>query len=218
MSYLMLSSNMEGWVHCNSCAIQPNDGFKGGFFLTNCGHIFCQPCVGRCSKNQCQVCGSSPVRTLRLGDEMKPDIKEMFMDPCERMKSIYKSYEFQTNHAKHLTSMHKKRSGAIFRQVKAISSKNEELSGQLRAATQERDNLKQALDDIKSSAQPVRSHGEMIHQFQAKSNLEFEKKNEAPQTFSDMTINAFSTKTPAAFKCGNPKKAGEKDVIRNFPF
>ena len=32
------------WVHCNTCFVQPGNGSKK-FFLTSCGHVFCQDCI-----------------------------------------------------------------------------------------------------------------------------------------------------------------------------
>ena len=150
----------------------------------------------------------------------------MFMDPCDRIKSIFKSYEFQSNHAKHMASLHKKNFSSVGRELKVMTSKNQETGEKLRQMTEERDKLKQSLERMKPTRTLGAPYNVQRQPPQAAQNfppgrraLDFEKKNPnaPPQTFPDMTINAFSSKTPAAFKVGNAKPS-DNNVLRNFPF
>ena len=165
---------------------------------------------------------------------MKPDIQDMFMDPCDRMKSIFKCYEFQTNHAKHTVSLQKKNLTTFGRQLKEVNEQSKHIK-------EERDKLKTVLERMKAAnaqqpqpaSRPLAPYNLARHQQQEKQQkqmmtggrrtLNFQQKNfNPPQTFSDMAINAFSTKTPAAFKVGNVKTANQdgknNDILRNFPF
>ena len=36
---------MGDWLHCNTCYKQPGDG--RGYFLTNCGHLYCEGCQSK---------------------------------------------------------------------------------------------------------------------------------------------------------------------------
>lgn len=44
LKLLYLFSWYMDWVHCNSCFVQPGSSSKK-FFLTSCGHVFCQDCI-----------------------------------------------------------------------------------------------------------------------------------------------------------------------------
>ncbi|XP_022192744.1 zip homologous protein 3 isoform X2 [Nilaparvata lugens] len=94
------------WVHCNSCAVQPNeDNRKLLFRLTSCGHIFCQNCLKTDSVDACQYCKVKDVTTIQLSTQMKPEIKMYFDDPQDLLTQLTKTIEFQRGHRMRFTQL-----------------------------------------------------------------------------------------------------------------
>ena len=71
------------------------------FFLTNCGHVLCGPCTNN-NLTFCTKCGSSPIQMMAISDDMPDDIKVLFQDVGDSIKSIYKGNMFQSAHTEHL--------------------------------------------------------------------------------------------------------------------
>ncbi|XP_064610386.1 probable E3 SUMO-protein ligase RNF212 [Liolophura sinensis] len=96
---------MADWVHCNLCFHQPGDGRK--FFLTNCGHIYCELCLKEGTENKCKMCGSA-CSTIALSAKMKPDVEIFFTDPADILqkhrKQLLQVMEFQKNHRRRLNA------------------------------------------------------------------------------------------------------------------
>ncbi|RZF36136.1 hypothetical protein LSTR_LSTR013632 [Laodelphax striatellus] len=87
------------WVHCNSCAVQPNENSRKLLFrLTSCGHIFCQNCLKTDSMEACQYCKAKDVTTIELSPQIKPEIKMFFDDPQDLLTQLTKTIEFQKGH------------------------------------------------------------------------------------------------------------------------
>ncbi|CAH1779570.1 unnamed protein product [Owenia fusiformis] len=97
---------MAEWVHCNNCFIQPGSNGRT-FYLTNCGHMFCEICSEQCTSEKCSMCGN-PCTKVALTGKMAPDVELFFTDPVELMKRHQKQLmqvmDFQKNHRQRLTS------------------------------------------------------------------------------------------------------------------
>lgn len=107
---------MGDWVHCNHCFHQPGDG--RGFYLTSCGHIFCEQCRKKATESKCEMC-SAKCTTLPLTSKMKPEVDIFFTDPCEiarkHTKELNQVIEFQKNHRLRLMAYNKQK---MNRQIK----------------------------------------------------------------------------------------------------
>ncbi len=44
---------MIDWISCNYCNIKLNS--KVNFYLTSCGHIYCQNCIQTSTENDIQI-------------------------------------------------------------------------------------------------------------------------------------------------------------------
>ncbi|CAM1298270.1 Uncharacterised protein g2083 [Pycnogonum litorale] len=94
---------MSDWVHCNKCYTRPGSKNEMKFFLTSCGHIFCQECVQKCTKENCFVCAVK-CNTITLSQQMKPDVDIYFKDPSEQIKKLIQVINFQKSHRGRLLS------------------------------------------------------------------------------------------------------------------
>lgn len=66
------------WINCNYCYIQPNP--KLSFYLTSCGHLFCDKCINSSKgKEICFMCGARYNMTI-LNRNMSSDIAMFFTD------------------------------------------------------------------------------------------------------------------------------------------
>ncbi|XP_044623958.1 probable E3 SUMO-protein ligase RNF212 isoform X4 [Equus asinus] len=54
---------MASWVFCNRCFQPPRQ--TACFSLTNCGHVYCEGCLGKGKKDECVIC-KVPCRTVLL--------------------------------------------------------------------------------------------------------------------------------------------------------
>ncbi|KAL4842883.1 hypothetical protein H8958_021214 [Nasalis larvatus] len=58
---------MANWVFCNRCFQPPQR--TSCFSLTNCGHVYCDACLGKGKKNECLIC-KAPCHTVLLSKHM----------------------------------------------------------------------------------------------------------------------------------------------------
>ncbi len=96
------------WVHCNQCMSQPGQGKSYKFYITNCGHVFCRRCVEKCRDvRKCTVpsCGTSPVKSRELNENVDPDAKLLFDSLPGCLTEIYKTAEFQMGQYRNLVSL-----------------------------------------------------------------------------------------------------------------
>ena len=88
------------WAHCNRCAglLEEAKG-KTKFFLTNCGHLYCDECLNKyaCTKPKCFVCGAINVNTAPFDENLNPTILGAFKPVPSLMKQVYETYEFQVS-------------------------------------------------------------------------------------------------------------------------
>ncbi|XP_037598092.1 probable E3 SUMO-protein ligase RNF212 isoform X2 [Cebus imitator] len=76
---------MANWVFCNRCFQPPHR--TSCFSLTNCGHVYCDACLGKGEKNECLIC-KVPCRTVLLSEHIS---------------------EFQENHRKRLLAFYREK-------------------------------------------------------------------------------------------------------------
>ncbi|GFY70509.1 RING finger protein 212 [Trichonephila inaurata madagascariensis] len=97
------------WIHCNNCFGLPDS--EKNFYLTSCGHIYCQDCEEQCARTQCKLCGNQ-CSTIVLSSTLKPDVQMYFTDPDEllkkKLKEVHQVSDFQKNHRARLWAHQKK--------------------------------------------------------------------------------------------------------------
>uniref|UniRef100_A0A2K6CTC5 Probable E3 SUMO-protein ligase RNF212 n=1 Tax=Macaca nemestrina TaxID=9545 RepID=A0A2K6CTC5_MACNE len=81
---------MANWVFCNRCFQPPQR--TSCFSLTNCGHVYCDACLGKGEKNECLIC-KGPCRTVLLSKHTDADIQAFFMS----IGSLCKKYSRETS-------------------------------------------------------------------------------------------------------------------------
>ncbi|XP_054205699.1 putative E3 SUMO-protein ligase RNF212 isoform X9 [Homo sapiens] len=81
---------MANWVFCNRCFQPPHR--TSCFSLTNCGHVYCDACLGKGKKNECLIC-KAPCRTVLLSKHTDADIQAFFMS----IDSLCKKYSRETS-------------------------------------------------------------------------------------------------------------------------
>ena len=231
------------WLHCNRCGYQyTQDGGKKSLSLTNCGHIFCYECA-RASRDKCAVCVATPIRYVPINSEMKPDVAVMFQPPSETIKTAFKASQFQMNHSHLLAAAQRKNLGRIGEQYKKVCARLEESRKELDEVRQERDRLAREKEELQHRRHHLQGQGHARpssvfapQPSASRAGFPFGQQRSVSPTFSDMPVNAFPAKTPAALKSHRPTSRGgggshvpalvEKaknnlnrpDFLSNFPF
>uniref|UniRef100_A0A915A5C2 RING-type domain-containing protein n=1 Tax=Parascaris univalens TaxID=6257 RepID=A0A915A5C2_PARUN len=79
----------QWWLHCNGCGIlmleakQQRPGNK--YWLSACGHIFCDQCNRRCERDRkCRCCRHSSFRSAAV-DSTLPEKVRRFFKPVGRL-------------------------------------------------------------------------------------------------------------------------------------
>ncbi|VVC42883.1 Zinc finger, RING-type,Zinc finger, RING/FYVE/PHD-type [Cinara cedri] len=103
---------MDDWFHCNSCFLQPdeNNQNRQQFYLTSCGHIFCEHCgcFTESTSDRCKLCKTKCLST-KIGDEefkKNKDIQEYFQKPIETGERLLNVLKFQKSHTSKLIKHH----------------------------------------------------------------------------------------------------------------
>ncbi|XP_069877691.1 probable E3 SUMO-protein ligase RNF212 isoform X1 [Dipodomys merriami] len=99
---------MATCVFCNHC-FQPPRG-KSSFSLTNCGHVFCDACLGQ-GKNECLIC-KVPCHTILLSKHTSSDVQTLFMS----IDSLCKKYSQETSQISEFQEKHRRRLLAFYRE------------------------------------------------------------------------------------------------------
>nr|XP_020032883.1 probable E3 SUMO-protein ligase RNF212 [Castor canadensis] len=100
---------MDSLVFCNRCFQSPCR--KSSFSLTNCGHVFCDVCLGKGKKDECLIC-KVPCRTVLLSKHTDSDIQTFFM----RIDGLCKKYSKETSQVSEFQEKHRKRLLAFYRE------------------------------------------------------------------------------------------------------
>ncbi|XP_037839161.1 probable E3 SUMO-protein ligase RNF212 isoform X2 [Chlorocebus sabaeus] len=98
---------MANWVFCNRCFQPPQR--TSCFSLTNCGHVYCDACLGKGKKNECLIC-KAPCRTVLLSKHTDADIQAFFMS----IGSLCKKYSRETSQVSEFQEKHRKRLLAFY--------------------------------------------------------------------------------------------------------
>lgn len=225
------------WIHCYFCGVQMKGTSRNSsglpqydhpvinleMHLTNCGHFFCQNCVSRAATRQCAACGASPVKTVKVGPDLKPDIQAMFQKASGKASKLSKALEFRQHQFKLLIELHLRNISKMENQLKQdleeirtrkdsvdqLESECEELRKELARKQIEAANRNSFNDSFTGEEGLNFSNHEQEHEpsaFGASRRFpgdgpEHPKQPHSP-TFSNMPVNVFSCKTPAAFKHG----------------
>lgn len=91
------------WIHCNRClTLFVEVSAKNGlFYVTNCGHVYCQDCAKRCcdvssgQRTKCFVCNKTDVRPMPMDKNLRPDVKDYFTSIPALIKALYTAADFQ---------------------------------------------------------------------------------------------------------------------------
>ncbi|XP_037685146.1 probable E3 SUMO-protein ligase RNF212 isoform X2 [Choloepus didactylus] len=101
---------MASWVFCNRCFQPPCS--TSSFSLTNCGHVYCDDCLGKGKKDECLIC-RVPCRTVLLSKHTDSDIQAYFMGIdglCKKYsKETFQVSEFQEKHRKRLLTFYREK-------------------------------------------------------------------------------------------------------------
>ncbi|NXO29790.1 RN212 ligase, partial [Cisticola juncidis] len=120
---------MAVFVFCNSCLAEPRNPTLR-FFLTSCGHVFCEVCLKKGKKDECLVCRSA-CRTLVLSKETSPDIQSLFMPAdmlCKKYsKEISQVSEFQEKHRKRLLKYQKQKIAKLEESLKKVTQQIQQM-------------------------------------------------------------------------------------------
>ncbi|XP_058402342.1 probable E3 SUMO-protein ligase RNF212 [Diceros bicornis minor] len=100
---------MASWVFCNRCFQPPQR--TACFSLTNCGHVYCQGCLGKGKKDECLIC-KVPCRTVLLSKHTDSDIQALFMG----IDSLCKKYSRETSQISEFQEKHRKRLVTFYRE------------------------------------------------------------------------------------------------------
>ncbi|XP_041314035.1 probable E3 SUMO-protein ligase RNF212 [Pyrgilauda ruficollis] len=116
-------------VFCNSCLSEPRTPAPR-FYLTSCGHVFCDVCLKKGKKDECLVCRRA-CRTVVLSKETSPDIQSLFM-PIEVLgkkysKEISQVSEFQERYRKRLLKHHKEKIAKLEESLKKVTQQIQQI-------------------------------------------------------------------------------------------
>ncbi|GAU94658.1 hypothetical protein RvY_06390 [Ramazzottius varieornatus] len=104
------------WFHCNVCYARPeSDEDATRFSASNCGHVFCDPCVQRLQDSTCPKCGEE-CRLVRIDQNIPKSIavyfrslnsilkklKNLNKEVAELFESFQRGKKFQDTQREHL--------------------------------------------------------------------------------------------------------------------
>ncbi|XP_023781448.1 probable E3 SUMO-protein ligase RNF212 [Cyanistes caeruleus] len=114
---------------CNSCMRQPLSPTPL-FYLTNCGHIFCEVCLQKGKKDECLIC-RSPCRTLVLSKEISPEIQSLFVQVdvlCKKYSAeLSQVSEFQEKYRKRLLTHYKEKIAKLEESLKKVTQQMQQM-------------------------------------------------------------------------------------------
>ncbi len=126
---------MAVWIHCNKCGAKPTGTVN--FFVTNCGHIFCEDCartlVG--TGAVCPYCSNPRTRSIPISPStLMPEIKRVFESVASKLDKLLRKYKFQARQYKYLVTSLRSKVDCLEQQlaeknlaVKTLEAQNEQL-------------------------------------------------------------------------------------------
>lgn len=118
---------MGDWLHCNTCYKQPGDG--RGYFLTNCGHLYCEGCQSKGWLENCLLCGTNKPSALKLTSKLTPPVDSYFAEPIKMLKQVLATMEFQHHQRKRYVSQLQK---IVSNQREIVDKHERELKSRIR--------------------------------------------------------------------------------------
>ncbi|XP_062940685.1 probable E3 SUMO-protein ligase RNF212 [Cynocephalus volans] len=119
---------MASWVFCNCCFQPPSQA--SCFSLTNCGHVYCEACLGKGKKDECMIC-KVPCRTVLLSKHTNSEIQTFFMDIDDLCKKFSRDMsqilEFQEMHRKRLLAFYREQISMLEESLRTSWLRIEEL-------------------------------------------------------------------------------------------
>lgn len=134
------------WVHCNNCYVQPGDVEMKKFFITNCGHIYCDECLQVNQSKECRIC-LVKYTAIPLSSNMNSEVEIYFRDPVMNLKKQIKILEFQQSHRIRLISYNKER----LNNYRALKKENYNLSEELSLFKKENFSLREEIKTLKEN-------------------------------------------------------------------
>ena len=124
-----MSGQLEGyWIYCQRCLLAFMESNGKTFYLTNCFHIFCQDCRPH---NKCGHCANPQVQTLRIDENIKPDIRMAFSNLGNMMKTMYNIHQLQRSHLGDTLKAYKKSLSGLGTQLRTMNQQNNVLKKQV---------------------------------------------------------------------------------------
>ncbi|XP_062940687.1 probable E3 SUMO-protein ligase RNF212 [Cynocephalus volans] len=172
---------MASWVFCNCCFQPPSQA--SCFSLTNCGHVYCEACLGKGKKDECMIC-KVPCRTVLLSKHTNSEIQTFFMDIDDLCKKFSRDMsqilEFQEMHRKRLLAFYREQISMLEESLRTSWLRIEELwsmrSSQQAAFSPIRNSVSSSTPQIKSAVLT----GQPAHSIPAAKWLVWEWSRESP--------------------------------------
>ena len=85
------------WVYCQRCLLTTNrsrDARVLQFYITNCGHTFCEQCAGTGLSQQCFLCGRSGPKTMVVNQQLRGDMQLSCQNISASFATLTQAYTF----------------------------------------------------------------------------------------------------------------------------
>ncbi|XP_069924050.1 probable E3 SUMO-protein ligase RNF212 isoform X4 [Oryctolagus cuniculus] len=140
---------MAGWVFCNRCFQPPRS--KARFSLTNCGHVYCDGCLGRGKKDECLIC-KVPCRTVFLSKNTDAEIQAFFVG----IDSLCRKYSQETSQISEFQEKHRRRLLAFYgEKISKLEESLRKLVLQIEQLQSVRSSQQTAFGTVRTSVPPA---------------------------------------------------------------
>ncbi|XP_060044391.1 probable E3 SUMO-protein ligase RNF212 [Erinaceus europaeus] len=139
---------MACWVFCNRCFQPPRT--TSCFSLTNCGHVFCDTCLGKGQgrKDECLIC-RAPCHLVLLSRQTGSDIQALFT----RVDGLCARYSRELSQISGFQEKHRKRLLAFYREsIRRLEDSLRTVTVQIQRMQGTRSAQLWALGGVKSAA------------------------------------------------------------------
>ncbi|XP_031351235.1 probable E3 SUMO-protein ligase RNF212 isoform X2 [Photinus pyralis] len=118
---------MAEFVNCNKCFSTYNPDVA--FYVANCGHMQCEPCISKSDKTKCVVC-NSPSDLIPLNNNLAPELQPFFRsvgDLFDKARQVNKFQDFNKNLViKSLTDKYKLMKTKVYKCYKLMQDAKKE--------------------------------------------------------------------------------------------
>jgi len=92
-------SNPQYWLNCGHCGLNITLKPQGSkFFITNCGHIFCQGCVKQCVQPVCFTCKNTCSNVMPMNNQLPSVVLDLLKSPQDEINNLKKAITFHIDH------------------------------------------------------------------------------------------------------------------------